>query len=132
MQVMHTRQFTGEAWLAPDNNGGRLSLTWLTVRGVVQVRLADEKKRKRQHQYHLKKMKKRSEFDEQLRASTGVRGFVALYEVLGLPTNKLAKEKQIKVRATVLQRQESAGHIWNARLLGWGVSMSKKEKNMAR
>ena len=59
-------------------------------------RLKKEKNRKRQDQYFKKKLRKQQDWDEHLRKATGVRGFSALYEVLGLPTNKLAKEADIK------------------------------------
>lgn len=59
-------------------------------------RLAAEKKRKREAQYHRKRMRRAAEWDEHLRHATGVHGFTALYEVLGLPTGKLANAAAIK------------------------------------
>ena len=60
------------------------------------ARLAGEKKKKREAQYHRKRMRRAAEWDDHLRASTGVRGFAALYEVLGLPIGKLANAAAIK------------------------------------
>ena len=41
-------------------------------------------------------MRRAAEWDDHLRAATGVRGFTALYEVLGLPVGKLANAAAIK------------------------------------
>lgn len=62
-----------------------------------EKRKADEKKRKRQQQYHLKKCRRKHDWEDALRQKTGVYGFTALYEVLGLPTNKLANKRTIKL-----------------------------------
>ena len=42
-------------------------------------------------------MKRRKERDEQLRKDTGVKGFMALYEVLGLPTPWKAAVTQFQI-----------------------------------
>ena len=41
-------------------------------------------------------MDRARDWDVHLRQATGVRGFIALYEVLGLPSNKLASAATIK------------------------------------
>eukprot|EP00039_Didymoeca_costata_P018258 m.332768 g.332768 ORF g.332768 m.332768 type:complete len:430 (-) comp17004_c0_seq1:35-1324(-) len=88
-------------------------------------RLVEEKKRKRQNQYHLKKMKKRHEWDEHLRRNTGVRGYIALYEVLGLPINKLANE------ATIKQAFRRVSLIWHPdKHMGKDTEEEAKQKFM--
>lgn len=41
-------------------------------------------------------IRRKHDWEDDLRQKTGVHGFSALYEVLGLPTNKLANKRTIK------------------------------------
>jgi len=58
--------------------------------------MIEEKKRKMQRWKEKKKERRREDAIHKLRVATGVHGFQALYEVLGLPPKKLASQAELK------------------------------------